>query len=167
MTAESASQNSLSVQMVRWLTRLEAALAIGLLSFIIVVNTTQVTWRTVLNDPLSWTEEAVRVAFIWVVYVGVIMAVRKRTHISVDFFVFLLPKRLQVWSARLNHLLYIAFFGTVFVQAIYLTMHTANMTLAVLPLPAAVIYVAGVLCGALSVLHLILQVTTPIPVSRL
>ena len=144
-----------------WLVRLESALAISLLAFIIVTNTIQVIWRAVLADPLSWTEEAVRVAFIWVVYVGVVRAVRRRTHISVNFFVLLLPERLRVWSARFNHLLYVAFFATFFVQAIRLTLHTSNMSLAVLPLPAAIIYLAGVLCGGLALLHLGLQSVAP------
>lgn len=146
-----------AARLVRWLVRAEAALALSLLGFVIFANTTQVIWRAVLRDPLSWTEEAVRVAFIWVVYVGVVMAVRKRTHISVNYFVLLLPPRLQAWSAWLNQALYIAFFATVFVQAVRLTVHTSSMSLAVLPLPVAIIYVAGVLCGTLSVVHLVLQ----------
>ena len=70
-----------------WLVRLENALAISLLGFVILATVIQVFWRAVLADPLSWTEEAVRLAFVWVIYVGVIRAVRRRTHISVDFFV--------------------------------------------------------------------------------
>jgi TRAP-type C4-dicarboxylate transport system permease small subunit len=145
----------------RWSIRLESALALSLLAFIILTSTVQVIWRAVLSNPLSWTEEAVRVAFVWVVYVGVVRAVRRRTHISVDYFVRLLPERLQQWSARFNHWIYIAFFAMFFVQAIRLTLHTSRMSLAVLPLPAATIYVAGVLCGALSLLHLALRSAPP------
>jgi TRAP-type transport system small permease protein len=140
-----------------WLIRLESGLALALLTFVVVTNAAQVFWRSVLGDPLSWTEEAARVAFIWVVYVGVVRAVRRRTHLSVDFFVRRLPSRWQARSARFNHLLCIGFFTLFFVQAIRLTWHTAGMSLAVLPLPAASIYAAGVVCGALSLLHLALQ----------
>jgi TRAP-type transport system small permease protein len=144
-----------------WLVAIESALALSLMTFVIFASTAQVIWRTALADPLSWTEEAVRLAFVWVVYVGVIRAVRRRTHISVDFFVRLLPERAQRWSARINHVLYIAFFAVFFVQAVRLTIHTSNMSLAVLPLPAAAIYAAGILCGAASLLHLALQSTAP------
>jgi TRAP-type C4-dicarboxylate transport system permease small subunit len=154
------------LQIIGWLARLEATLAVGLFTFIVVANTMQVAWRAVLHDPLSWTEEAVRVAFIWVVYVGAVMAVRKRTHISVDFFVLLLPERSRVWSARVNQVLYIGFFATVFVQAVKLTLHTSSMSLAVLPFPVAIIYVAGIVCGALSVAHLVLQLTGTRPVAQ-
>lgn len=140
-----------------WLERIESALALSLLAFVILASTLQVVWRAVLADPLSWTEEAVRVAFIWLVYVGVVRAVRRRTHISVDVFVRLLPERWQRRGAAFNHCLYIVFFATFFVQAIRLTVHTSRMSLAVLPLPAATIYAAGVLCGALALLHLALQ----------
>jgi TRAP-type transport system small permease protein len=136
---------------------IESALALSLLTFIVATSSVQVFWRAVLADPLSWTEEAVRVAFVWLVYVGVVRAVRRRSHISVDFFVRLLPQRLQRWSARFNHFLYIVFFALFFAQAIRLTLHTAKMSLAVLPLPAAAIYLAGVLCGMLALLNLALQ----------
>jgi TRAP-type C4-dicarboxylate transport system permease small subunit len=149
-----------------WLVRVEITLAFSLLAFIILATTIQVIWRAVLGDPLSWTEEAVRLAFVWVVYVGVIRAVRKRTHISVDFFVRLLPDYSQLWIARANHLLYVAFFTVFFVQAIRLMLHTSKMSLAVLPLPAAAIYLAGVVCGAMSLIHLALQWPAPDAVPR-
>jgi TRAP-type transport system small permease protein len=145
------------VRLERWLIRIESALALSMLAFIIVASTVQVIWRAALSDPLSWTEEAVRLAFIWVVYVGVVRAVRRRTHISVDFFVRLLPARPQRWVARFNQWLYVAFFAVFFAQAVRLTLHTWNMSLAVLPFPAAAIYLAGVLCGALALIHLALQ----------
>lgn len=135
----------------------EGALALALMAFVVVTNTVQVFWRSALSDPLSWTEEAARVAFIWLVYVGVARAVRRRSHISVDFFVRLLPAGLRVAIDWANRLLYVAFFGLFFALAIQLTLHTSAMSLAVLPLPAATIYAAGVFSGALSLVYLIAQ----------
>jgi TRAP-type transport system small permease protein len=149
-----------------WLIRLESGLALALLAFVIVTNSAQVFWRSVLADPLSWSEEAARVAFIWVVYVGVVRAVRRRTHLSVDFFVRRLPQRWQARSARFNHFLYIAFFALFFVEAARLTWHTSGMSLAVLPLPAASIYASGVLCGALALAHLALQLREDLTSAR-
>lgn len=136
---------------------LESALALALLAFVVVVNTVQVVWRAGLDDPLSWTEEAARVAFVWLVYVGVVRAVRRRTHLSVDFFVKRLPPGAQRAVAVANHAIYVVFFAVVLAQAVKLTLHTWGMSLAVLPLPAATIYVAGVLSGTLSLVHLALQ----------
>ncbi len=135
----------------------EGALALALMAFVVATNTVQVFWRSALSDPLSWTEEAARVAFIWLVYVGVARAVRRRSHISVDFFVRLMPDRLQVAIDWANRLLYVAFFALFFALAIQLTLHTSAMSLAVLPLPAATIYAAGVFSGALSLIYLVAQ----------
>lgn len=44
----------------------------------------QVFFRFVLQAPLAWTDETARYAFIWMVFVGSAVAVKKRTHIRVD-----------------------------------------------------------------------------------
>lgn len=43
-----------------------------------------VIWRYVLNDPLTWTEEAARFLSIWMILVGSSMTVRIDGHTSID-----------------------------------------------------------------------------------
>jgi len=44
----------------------------------------QVFFRFVLRSPLAWTDETARYAFIWMVFLGAAVAVKKKTHIRVD-----------------------------------------------------------------------------------
>lgn len=57
----------------------------------------QVVWRYVLSLPLAWTEEAARLAMIWMVFMVVGWAIGNRTHIAADFLVQRLPARAQRW----------------------------------------------------------------------
>ena len=59
--------------------------------------TMQVIWRFVLASPLAWTEEAARLAMIWMVFMVVGWAIGNRTHIAADFVVQKLPARAQRW----------------------------------------------------------------------
>lgn len=57
----------------------------------------QVVWRYVLSRPLAWTEEAARLAMIWMVFMVVGWAIGNRTHIAAEFLVQRLPARAQRW----------------------------------------------------------------------
>ncbi|HVN98270.1 MAG TPA: TRAP transporter large permease subunit [Syntrophorhabdaceae bacterium] len=47
---------------------------------------TQVTNRYIFGSPLSWTEEAARILFIWMIFVGAYLALRMNAHISIESF---------------------------------------------------------------------------------
>src|SRR3712207_3159458 len=57
--------------------------AAALLIAAVAVMAMQVTLRLVFNAPLSWPEESVRYAFVWVVYLGSVVAVTSDSHIRV------------------------------------------------------------------------------------
>lgn len=57
--------------------------AAALLIASVVVITAQVVLRLLFNAPMSWPEEATRYSFVWVVYLGSVVAVTRDTHIRV------------------------------------------------------------------------------------
>ncbi len=67
-------------------TLLESCLAM-LFVLIIICVALQVFYRYVLSDPLAWTEELAKLAFIWMIFLGLFLAERDNLHIAVDFFV--------------------------------------------------------------------------------
>src|SRR5512133_1263205 len=56
---------------------------------------TQVFARYILNNPLSWSEELSRLVFIWTIFLGAGVMVRRGGHVAVDSLVMLFPKWLQ------------------------------------------------------------------------
>jgi TRAP-type C4-dicarboxylate transport system permease small subunit len=66
-----------------------------LFAIIIVCVSLQVFYRYVLNDPLTWSEELARFAFMWMVFLGLGLAERDDQHIAVDFFVGKMPAGVQ------------------------------------------------------------------------
>jgi TRAP-type C4-dicarboxylate transport system permease small subunit len=59
----------------------------------------QVFFRYVLNASLSWSEELSRFCFIWSIYLGASLAVKKEQHVRVTAQFLLIPKkwRFAVW----------------------------------------------------------------------
>lgn len=70
-----------------------------LIGGMLFVISAQVFCRYVLNNPLVWAEEIARLFFVWVTFVAVIVAVKRKTNISIDIFLGKLPVRTRhVWE---------------------------------------------------------------------
>lgn len=67
--------------------------------------------RYVLNDSIGWTEEIARYLLIGVTFVGAALAVRKNSHIAVEFFYRYLPGAWGRALSTLVDLLGVVFFG--------------------------------------------------------
>ena len=72
----------------------ESLVILGLL-ITLASTLTQVFARYVMNNPLTWSEEFSRLVFIWTIFLGAGVMVRRGGHVAVDSLVVLFPKRLQ------------------------------------------------------------------------
>jgi len=84
--------------------------------FLVIVVFLQVFTRFVLLKPLMWTEEVARFCFIWLVFMGASVNVRKRAHFAIDLFSHRLTSRARTY---LSFLIY-AFVGIFAVSLIIL-----------------------------------------------
>ncbi|MBE0582411.1 MAG: TRAP transporter small permease [Desulfofustis sp.] len=55
-----------------------------LMAAMVVIIAAQVWYRFILNDPLSWSEEAGRYLFVWISFVGAAAGVRYQVHLGID-----------------------------------------------------------------------------------
>ena len=67
--------------------------------------------RYVVNDSVAWTEEIARYLLAMVAYIGGAMAVRKFSHIHVEFLYVYMPRRLAHALSIIVDIVRIAFFG--------------------------------------------------------
>jgi TRAP-type C4-dicarboxylate transport system permease small subunit len=64
----------------------EAATVIMLVTTIVVIFLAVLS-RYVFRNPIPWTEEVGRFAFIWLVFLGISIAERKQSHFRITFFI--------------------------------------------------------------------------------
>jgi TRAP-type C4-dicarboxylate transport system permease small subunit len=55
-----------------------------LMTAMVVIITAQVWYRFILNNPLSWSEEAGRYLFVWISFMGAAAGVRYQVHLGID-----------------------------------------------------------------------------------
>lgn len=67
----------------------------------IVLTLMQVFLRYVFNAGLPWSEEVARWCFVWLVFLGMAVAVRLDSHIAIDMFLRMFPGRLRTGTEYL------------------------------------------------------------------
>lgn len=76
----------------------EAAILLLVLGMV-VACLAQVLWRYVLDDPLTWSEEAARYLLVWASFLCAWLAWRSRAHLGLDVLVARAPER---WHGGLD-----------------------------------------------------------------
>ena len=95
-------------------------------SIMVVSIFLQVLFRYLMGNPLFWSEEVSRYAFIWVVFIGAAIATKRGAHIGVDYFTALLSDRQRYLLGILVSILLLIFMGIVVVVSVPLIQ--SNMT---------------------------------------
>ena len=94
-----------------------AQAAMVMLTILVIVVLIAVFFRYVLGDSLPWSEEVARYLCVWVGFIGASVALNRRVHIGVEFFVDRLPPavkrriKLAAEFVILGLLLFITYFG--------------------------------------------------------
>ncbi|MHC1693176.1 MAG: TRAP transporter small permease [Sphaerochaetaceae bacterium] len=84
-------------------------LSIILFCVIFILGLMQVVSRWIFSNPLTWSEESIQLMYVWICYLGWVIAERQGSHIRITFVVSKLPKKAQLWINVFNHLLTITF----------------------------------------------------------
>ena len=72
-----------------------------IVSTTVVVGLMQVVSRFVFRASLPWSEEVLRMSFIWMTFIGASLGMARNTHISMDVFIKMLPHSLN-FAARVS-----------------------------------------------------------------
>lgn len=129
-----------------------------LLAVLVVVVALQVVFRYALYQPMGWTEEAGRYAFIWLSLSGAAVAVRRGAHIGVDLVIRNLPAGYARGVQILIDALAALFCGGLAFLGVLLVLFTAGQTSPGLMVPMSVPYLALPLGGGLMAIYLIQRV---------
>lgn len=124
---------------------------------IFAVMLSQIFFRYVLNSPLVWTEELCRYLFIWICFLGWTIALRKKSHISIGFFIEKLPHSFQKGITLVFQVVIFLFLIQLFRQGIAMTARSFNVPTITLFFSYAYVYLAAPLSAAIMLLYSILD----------
>ncbi|GAB1583461.1 TRAP transporter small permease [Phyllobacterium phragmitis] len=142
----------------RWrsLAHIEDTLAAILLVFAFVVIALQIITRFVFHDPLFWTEEAARYAFVWIVALGAAEGVTQRTHITMDIVPMMLPERARLVLRLILDLLVLAALLILVYYGTFGAMRAHKVMSIAIGVPESWLYGALPVFGVLSAIRIVL-----------
>jgi len=105
--------------------------------------------RYVLERTFVWYDEVARACFMWLVFLGAAVAVRRGAHFGLDVLVGMLPPPLKRAARLLTPLTVVVFSGALIWLGWDLMRHGATQTTAVMGMPVSWIYAAMPVGGAL------------------
>ncbi len=83
-------------------------LVIVLMALITVIMSCSVFWRYVLNDAISWSEEATKYLMVWLTFLGAPIALRHGGHINIDILLEAVPPRFKQFLLLVINLIIVA-----------------------------------------------------------
>lgn len=137
------------------LRKLEKWILVLLMTLLIIVCFLQVWFRLVMQEPLAWTEELARYAFVWLTFVGGAAVVGNWGHFQVDFLLSYCPAWLKL---PLRFISYIAIAVFAYIMMFYgweLLDKVYRQKSAAMLIPMAYPYAALPLSGLLMIVHLV------------
>lgn len=138
-----AARSGYALKAARLLWRYGAETVVALLVTVMVSTIIlQVYCRFVLGNPLSWSEELARYAFVWITFLGAAVAYRHGAHIVVETIVVLLPRRAQLVLAWAVDALMVVALVVLLVQGINIVEVNSNVEATMLEIPMSWVYAA-------------------------
>jgi TRAP-type C4-dicarboxylate transport system permease small subunit len=122
------------------------------LAVMVVLVFGNVVLRYGFNSGIAWAEEISRLMFVWLIFLGAILALRRHAHLGVELLQARLPRKLRLLCAVVSHLLML--------YALWLFLHGSwtqtvigmDTYSTVLGYPTALMAGSGLLCAALMML---------------
>lgn len=130
-------------------------ICVFLFVWLVIVVSIGVFFRYVVNRPLLWTGELARYLFIYLSFVAISVAVRKRAHISITFVLSLLPDSLEKLIIIGGYLFTSIFCFVIGIFGISYVMQIYSVPTAALRIPTGFIYLPGVTGMFLSAIYFI------------
>jgi TRAP-type transport system small permease protein len=130
---------------------------VTLFAGLVVLSFSSVFSRYVLNNSLTWAEEITRYMFIWLVYLGAALCIRRRKHIVMDLFISELKGAPKKVLSIINNLVMLAFVLVLATQAFGMMPILSSQTSTALHIPMSFVYGAVPVGAVLMAFYLVLD----------
>jgi C4-dicarboxylate transporter DctQ subunit len=134
------------------------AFTCALLFLMVVLVSISVTLRYVFSTGIMWSEELVRYAYIWLIFLGSVIAIRQKAHIGLDILTEVLPPPLRRWVYCVGDVFVMGFLVVQTYYGVVLILKTQGMLSATMRIPMAWVYCVFPLSGMLMFVEMVRQV---------
>ncbi|TMX42108.1 TRAP transporter small permease [Vibrio sp. Hep-1b-8] len=145
-------------RLINWLDQLVNLVAIASMLTMVILVFMNVVLRYAFDSGLPWSEEASRIAFVWVVFLGIIIANRDNSHLRVDIIVSRLGNIGQKITGAIAGIVIVLVLISVLIGGSKLIALTHAQGLPATGIPTSVIYIAGVISCSILLIGIVAKV---------
>lgn len=109
---------------------------------ILALVATQVFTRYALHVPVNWLEEAARMALVWLVMLGAVVAAERNEHYLINMIIDALPRRAALVTLTATNILALAFLACLAITGCAYAVSAMSTTYVSLNVPRGYIYAA-------------------------
>lgn len=133
---------------------------IVIITFAVMVTATflQVVCRYLLSFSLPWADELVRHCLVWMVFIGMVSALVRGHHVTVDILLVHYRGPLATWAFNLIDLAGAVLFAVLLYGGVLLMQLTATQTTSGMGIPKSFVYAALPIGSALMLLEFALRI---------
>lgn len=128
--------------------RLEAVIGV-ILALMVILVFGNVVLRYGFNSGITVSEEVSRYLFIWLTFIGAVIAMHEHAHLGVDSLLRVLPRKGKLFCVVVSDLLMLVAVGLLFHGSWKQTVINMSTKSPVSEVPLAVIYVAGLVASVM------------------
>lgn len=129
-----------------------------MLAVMIALVFLNVILRFFFNSGLVWSEEVSRYVFVYVIYLGAIVAMKENAHLGVDTFIKNAPEKLKWLLFVVGRVIIIVVMAILFKGSLSMVIQSHTAKAAATGLPLSVVYGIGLLTGAAIILIALLNI---------
>lgn len=130
---------------------------LALMVVLVAVTFMQVLARFVFKIPISWSQEMVKLCFVWIIFMGAAIAVKEGAHLTLDMISSHLPEGMQ----RIIRIMVLSLMLLCAVIMLYgggrYCINCASKTMITMPLPADVQYISMPISALFMIWYLLEQ----------
>lgn len=141
------------MKIIQFVNFVEETLCCLLLAFMLVVVFIATISRYVFNYPIGWTDEIAKICFTWIVFLAASVGVRKKSHISINFIVRVMPIKFQFMSLVIANALIFLILLSIIYYGYRLCLMTMPVTTPMLGISNAVVYSSAPISACLMLFH--------------
>ena len=128
---------------------------LALMSFLVFLN---VVLRYTMNSGLTFTEEASRYMFVWLTFMGAVLAFNGDEHVSVNFLIARLPPRLRAYWTIATDLILLACCVLLLIGCCKLTAQNMENLSPITGVPTGINFLAASIMSALLAVLLVVRI---------
>ena len=137
-----------------WPLRVLTAAGLGV---IVLLTLAQIFYRFVLDQPLIWSEELIKLLLVWITFLGAAVVCWDGRHLNVDVVFIRLPHRLRRIVQLINAAVAVAFLAFLIQPTLQLVKIENMAEMGALGLPAGVLRLPVAIGAGLMILFIVLR----------